>query len=74
MCGVVVAAGAGAGGCEIAEGLRVGGGREWCHGCFFGRGLTRINTDETQWGEGVNGCFGSREAAKPRREGSRGDR
>jgi hypothetical protein len=35
VCGVVVAAGAGAGGCEIAEGLRVGGGREWCHGCFL---------------------------------------
>ena len=57
MCGVVVAAGAGAGGCEIAEGLRVGGGRDGCHGCFFsprmffgrgcffGHGLTRIDTD-----------------------------
>jgi hypothetical protein len=39
---------------------------------FFRHGLTRISTDETQWGEWVNGCFGSREAAKPRREGQEG--
>ena len=36
---------------------------------FFRHGLTRIDTDETQWVEGLKGCFGSREAAKPRREG-----
>jgi hypothetical protein len=38
-------------------------------GGFFSHGLTRIDTDETQWVEGLNGCFGSREVAKPRREG-----
>jgi len=36
---------------------------------FFRHGLTRIDTDETQWG---GGCFGSREAAKPRSREGRG--
>ena len=65
MCGVTGRSGAG--GCEIAEGVRVQRGATdvFCHGCFLAmdeHGFSRMKR---------GGWMGSREAAKGQAEGCR---